>query len=315
MKPVAYRSAGHVRRPRVARGPRRASRGLSPVRAAAALVALLSVLAIYGVGASSVFAFQRLVIDDQATLMTDPAAIQGRVGLTPGASNLFLVRADDIAATLRSLPAVTDAQVTVDLPDTLRVHLVERQPILAWVVGAERFVVDRDGVLFAAYPVDQPGPSKALPTVTDERASSAGLAVGSRLDPVDLDAATRLGSLVPADVGSAKKRLLVTVDDTDGFVVQPSPGGPIAVFGFYTPTLRPPDMIPGQVRLMRSLIAGREASVYRVVLASETNGTYVSKAASASPGPSGAPSSKPPAGPGASAPPASSPGPTASSTP
>jgi cell division septal protein FtsQ len=289
MTPVTRRPAGHARRPRVARGPRRASRGLSPVRAAAALVALLSVLAIYGVGASSVFAFQRLAIDDQASLMTDPAAIQGRVGLTPGGSNLFLVRAQRIAAALRSLPAVTDAEVTVDLPDTLRVHLVERQPILAWVVGSQRFAVDRDGVLFAAYPVDAPGPSKGLPTVTDERAASTALAVGSRLDPVDLDAATRLGSLVPADVGSGRKRLLVSVDDSDGYVVQPSPGGPIAVFGFYTPTLRPPDMIPGQVRLLRNLITGREASTYRVVLASETNGTYVSRS-SGSPGPSGVPS-------------------------
>jgi hypothetical protein len=34
-------------------------------------------------------------------------------------------------------------------------------------------------------------------------------------------------------------------------------------------------MIPGQVRLLRSLIAGREASVARVILASETDGTYI----------------------------------------
>jgi len=286
---------GHARPPRGARGPRRASRGLSPVRAAAALVALLSVLALYGVGASSVFAYGRLVIDDRATLLTDPAAVEQRVGLTTGSANLFLVRAEDIAAALRALPTVTDAQVTVDLPDTLRVHLVERQPILAWVVGSERFVVDRNGVVFAAYPADAPGPSKGLPTVTDERASSSGLAVGGRLDPVDLDAATRLGSLTPADIGSAMRRLLVSVDDADGYVVQPSPGGPLAVFGFYTPTLRPPDIIPGQVRLLRSLIAGREATVLRVVLASETSGTYVPRssptpaASAGGPGGSGGP--------------------------
>ncbi len=287
------RSLGHARRPRTVRGPRRASRGLSPVRAAAALVALLSALAIYGVGASSVFAFQRVEIDGAPALLTDPATITAKVALTPGSSNLFLVRADRIAAALRTLPAVTDAEVSVDLPDTLRIHLAERQPILAWVVGPERYVVDRDGLLFAAYPVDQPGPSNGLPTVTDERAASASLAVGSSLDPIDLDAATRLGSLHPADIGSAKKRLVVTVDDTDGYVVQPSPGGPAAVFGFYTPTLRPPAIIPGQVRLLRSLIAGREGSVSRVVLASETNGTYVPKPGSSG---LGTPSASPSAG-------------------
>ncbi len=271
------RSSGHARPPRVGRGPRRASRGLSPVRGAAALVALLSLLAMYGVGASSVFAFGRLQVDGSETLVTDRAAIEGRLGLTIGVSNLFLVRTGDIEAALRGLPTVRDAVVTVDLPDTLRVNLVEREPVLAWIVAGQRFVVDRDGVILAAYPVDAPGPSRSLPTVTDGRAGSASLAIGGHVDPVDLDAATRLGSLTPADVGSMKKRLLVTVDDADGFVVQPSPGGPIAVFGFYTPSLRPPDIIAGQVRLLRSLIGGREASVYRVVLASETNGTYVPK--------------------------------------
>ena len=59
------------------------------------------------------------------------------------------------------------------------------------------------------------------------------------------------------------------------------------MFGFYTPTLRPPDMIPGQVRLLRSLIAGREGSMYRIVLASDTNGTYLPRS-SASPAPAGA---------------------------
>jgi hypothetical protein len=34
-------------------------------------------------------------------------------------------------------------------------------------------------------------------------------------------------------------------------------------------------MIPGQVRLLRSLLAGREPEVRRIILASETSGTYV----------------------------------------
>ena len=34
-------------------------------------------------------------------------------------------------------------------------------------------------------------------------------------------------------------------------------------------------MIPGQVRLLRSLLAGREPEVRRIVLASETTGTYI----------------------------------------
>ena len=48
-----------------------------------------------------------------------------------------------------------------------------------------------------------------------------------------------------------------------------------AVFGFYTPTLRTTELIPGQVRLLRSLLAGRETSVARVVLADDESGTYI----------------------------------------
>ncbi len=279
----------HARRPT---GPRRASAGLSPIRAAAVLVALLCALAIYGVGASSVFAYQRLEIEGRDAMLADPGAVESRVGLVAGSSNLFLVRADRIAALLRELPTVTDAHVSVELPDTLRVRLDERKAILAWIVGERRFLVDRDGVLFAAYTADAPGPSKDLPFVVDRRVSSAGLAVGSRLDPVDLDAATRLGSLTTADIGSGGTTLRVAVGDGDGYTIQILPGGPLVVFGFYTPSLRTPELIPGQVRLLRGLLAGREETIRRVVLASDTNGTYLPRSGTAA-SPSAAPSTSP----------------------
>ena len=99
-----------------------------------------------------------------------------------------------------------------------------------------------------------------------------------RLDAVDLDAATRLASLVPADVGSSAVSLAVVVTDENGFVLDTRPKGWSAVFGFYTPSLRTTELIPGQVRLLRSLLAGREQLVDRVILASETDGTYTPRA-------------------------------------
>ncbi len=45
------------------------------------------------------------------------------------------------------------------------------------------------------------------------------------------------------------------------------------MFGFYTPTLRTTDLIPGQVRLLRSMLAGREDDVLRVILADDRSGT------------------------------------------
>jgi hypothetical protein len=101
--------------------------------------------------------------------------------------------------------------------------------------------------------------------------------VGSTLDRVDLDAATRLGSLTPADVGSAAESLLVFINDANGFTIRTRPASWQAVFGFYTPTLRTPELVPGQVRLLRSLLIGREPLVDRIILASETDGTYILK--------------------------------------
>ena len=50
------------------------------------------------------------------------------------------------------------------------------------------------------------------------------------------------------------------------------------MFGFYTPSLRTTELIPGQVRLLRSLLDGREPHVDRVILATETDGTYTPRA-------------------------------------
>ena len=87
------------------------------------------------------------------------------------------------------------------------------------------------------------------------------LDVGSTLDPVTLDAALRLGSLRPADVGSGARNLVLRLDDQNGFTMRTQPASGRRIFGFYTPTLRTTDLDPGPGRLLRSLLAGREDSV------------------------------------------------------
>ena len=262
------RAGGHPRRrSRV----RRASAGLSRVRAGAALGMLLAAGGIYGVAASPAFGLGPVTV--RGVQLTDVAQVTARLGLVPG-TNLFALSTEPLAARLRELPTVAAADVTIRLPDTLDVDVHEREPILVWGVGERRFLVDRDGVLFAELgPDSQEGAT--LPAMTDARAASAALGVGGRLDPLDLDAATRLGSVKPADVGSTASRLAVSVTDANGFVVTAMPSGWSAVFGFYTPSLRRPDLIAGQVRLLRSLLTGREPAVDRVILASDTSGTFI----------------------------------------
>jgi len=272
-------SSRPVRRPpgaapiRRTRTVRRASAGLSPVRAGAALAMLIAAGATYGVGASSAFDFVDLEVE--GAHYTDTAAIEAVLDVARG-ENLFRLSTAPLAADLRTLPTVADAQVEVVLPGTLAVTLAEREPILLWAVGERRFLSDAQGFLFALAADVAPPPAE-LPVITDRRRVSRGLSVGATLDPVDLDAATRLGSLAPSHLGSSAASLDVTVGDEHGFVVSPGRDAWTAVFGFYTASLRRTEIIPGQVRLLRSLLAGREGSVQRVILADEGDGTYTER--------------------------------------
>ena len=251
---------------------RRASAGLSVVRAGAALAMLASAGAIYGVGASSAFVYSKLQVD--GAVFTDPAAAEAAIATARG-QNLFRLSTSPLRTALEQLPTVESASVGVQLPGTLLVSLHEREPVLVWKVGARRYLADSAGNLFGRLGDKPPKQTADLPVIDDRRAASAGLSVGTRLDPQDVDAATRLASLVPADVGSAATGLQVRVTDENGFVIRADPQGWLAIFGFYTPSLRTTDLIPGQVRLLRSLLIGREPLIERVILASATDGTYV----------------------------------------
>lgn len=273
-RPIARRTRTPIPSRRT-RHTRRASARLSAVRAGAALAMLASAAAVYGVGASTAFDYTKLQVD--GTRLTEAGTVEAKLAEARGA-NLFLLATSPLEAALKTLPTVAGARVDVQLPGTLAVTIDEREPLLIWQVGARRYLADAAGALFAKLSDDQAtatAQAAGLPVIDDIRAASAGLSVGRSIDSVDLDAATRLASLVPSDAGSAATTLAVQVTDESGFVVRARPSGWTAIFGFYTPSLRTTELIPGQVRLLRSLLIGRETEVQRVVLASETDGTFV----------------------------------------
>lgn len=243
-----------------------------PARAAGLLGMLACGFALTFVTGPTAFALTRTELPKLT--WTSEAELRAALALPDGGS-VFRLDTAPLAAAVRALPAVADADVTVELPDAaVVVHVVERVPVLAWQVGATRYIADADGVIFATIDLETTLPVGL--TVIDDRRTDLDAApvVGGRIDAVDLDVATRLGSLTPEQVGSAARRLLVSITDRDGFVIA-AQGGWTAVFGFYSPATRPPAMIPGQVRLLRSLLDGRESTVARIILASETDGTYV----------------------------------------
>lgn len=261
------------------RGPRRASAGLSSGRAAAALVLVLVVGAGWGLIASE--AFTVTDVDVKGMDLTPAAAVTTALSLPSPAPNAFTLATEPLGARLGKLPTIASVEVRLLLPGTLRVRLEEREPILAWRTVDRTLLIDRDGrVLLDA---EDPGATDAaraaaatLPTVDDRRVGLVVPGPGATIDALELDVATRLLSLRPADVGSGAAGLVVAVDDADGWIVQPSVDDPwTAVFGLYTVELRRPDLVPGQVRLLRSLLSGQERKILRIVLADAENGTFL----------------------------------------
>jgi cell division septal protein FtsQ len=260
-----------VRTPRGA-GIKRRSAGMTPLRAGAILLMLLCAAGTYGVVGTGAFAFRHLKVDGEHYTSED--TVTTALALQPGA-NLVRLRTDTLIDALRTIPTVGDAQVSIELPDTVRVHIEEREPILIWAAGESRFLVDRAGMLFAPAGDEAAATIADLRVIHDARTTAAALSVGSTLDPIDLDLATRLGSLKPVDLDSAATQLDVSVDDQAGFVVSSGHGGWLATFGIYTPTLRPPSIVAGQVRLLRSiLIEHGEANLARIDLAEPLKGTF-----------------------------------------
>ena len=250
----------------------RVRRIVTPARAAGLLGMLASGFLFTLVTGPTAFGVSRTDIPELT--WTHGTVVADTLGV-PAGGNVFRLDTSPLEAALRTLPGVADADVFVQLPEAaVVVRIEERRPVLAWQVRDRRFIADAAGVIFAEVATTAPLPA-GVAVVDDRRQGAISLlGIGRRLDAVDLDVATRLGSLTPADVGSAATELQVAATDLDGFIVTTAAGW-TAVFGFYSPATRPTEIVPGQVRLLRSLLAGREATVRRILLASATDGTYV----------------------------------------
>lgn len=203
---------------------------------------------------------------------TDPSEIRRVTGLVGDVRpSVFVLATRRMEADLELMPTVVRAKVTATLPDQVAISIVERTPMLAWLVGDDGFLVDVEGVVLgptSAVPQAELGDGStgsALPALRDERAGTT-LVPGLRVDPVDLEAVRLLGALTPELIDSRAPALRLSIDDDSGYVLE-WPDHWRAVFGHYTRTLLPPDRIPAQVRCLRALLGEREATVQRATLA------------------------------------------------
>jgi hypothetical protein len=267
-----YRAAAGT--PRRRQRVRRASTRLTPVRAGAILAMLIAAGLVYGLASSPVAGFERLEVSGNAITTED--TIRDQVAVDEG-TNLVALTTGPIVERLLGIPSIGEASVAVGLPDTLRVAIRERTPVVIWAVGQHRFAVDDSGYVFADVAQDPPASVVGLPVVADQRSSAAGIGIRSVLDPIDLDAAKRLASLTPEQIGSHAPKLGVAITDEKGFTLNSGSKGWSAVFGFYGRSQRTPALIPGQVQLLSALLAGREDTIQSVVLGDDRDGTYIPK--------------------------------------
>lgn len=255
----------------------------SRLAGAAGLVAVSA--ALYWVTTDRTFAVDTTAIPIAGARYTSEVDVRVAMGLPADRLvNVFRIPTGDLEARIEDLPSVRDATVVATLPNDLRVTLDERRPMLVWRAGDASWLVDGDGLAFASAAGVDPAElgtgatGTELPAVDDRRAG-VPFGLGDVVPAVDLEVVRLLLTVTPDMVRTAAPELYLFMDDTDGYVLE-APGAWQAVFGPYTPVLRPPSIIPHQVQCLDALLADRDAQVTSVVLAlsDETCGTFQERA-------------------------------------
>lgn len=128
--------------------------------------------------------------------------------------NLFYLNARDVEASIKKMPEVKDAQVSVDFPDLVQVQIVEREPRFIWQTPRGSYWVDDDGIAVRVR-FDAPN----LLTMKD--LDSALIRPGDRVNPEAFNAAVNLRNLWrdgPREFEWSKAHGL-TVHDSHGWLV------------------------------------------------------------------------------------------------
>ena len=150
---------------------------------------------------------------------------------------LLLLDANAMVARLKRLPAVAGARVEAQLPDAVRVTIVEKTATFVWKTSAVQLIGAADGTLIGqlALAAELPDDLAALPLVDDRRVAGRELIVGDAIDAPSLAAALRLAGIDPAALGSTAVSLGVRLTDADGFLLVSGKPAWQADFGFYPP--------------------------------------------------------------------------------
>lgn len=146
-------------------------------------------------------------LEFRPTAHVDDAHMRQLLGITPG-TNILSLELDGLAERIAADPWVARATVNRELPDTLRVEIVEHEPMAVLAAGT-LMLVSREGEPFKRL---EPGERGQLPVITGVDATALVA------DPDD--ARARIARAIEAvDVWAAKRRPLlseVNIDELGG---------------------------------------------------------------------------------------------------
>jgi hypothetical protein len=276
---MTRRAARPIKRSRSAEGWRGTgwSRFVNRARLTGLALALGGAGSIGWLVTNPAFALDADALEISGMQYTDATAVRDALALPAGAPNVFLLNTDAMRRAVAKLPSVAAAEVHIVLPDRLMVSVTERTSVLQVARAGVTYLLDAAGVVLQARANNAPLITD-LPRIDDQRVElGIPFEVGREIDPTESAAMMQIGALTPALVGSTVETLVFAATDTDGFVVSAAPGGWRAVFGFYTPTLRPPTLIAQQVACLRNLLANGEGQIATIYLAPQGDrcGTYL----------------------------------------
>ncbi len=172
----------------------------------AAPLLLAAIFGLHALFTASYFEVQHITIEGTR----NPHIIAAIERLHLEGVNIFLADTSADAAHIKALPPVADASVTRSLPDTLLVHVVERQPVLIWQTGTALYSVDAGGAIIA-----QVQQADGLPIITDEHSRDLHghpFAPGGKIDPQIVHMARQLLKQIPTASDITSFTLRDTID-------------------------------------------------------------------------------------------------------
>lgn len=117
--------------------------------------------------------------------------------------NIFLLDTEALTSRIDTFPVVASVDVAKQLPNQLKVTVVERVPVLLWQTSRGTYSVDKSGVVIA--PASETTGAAHLLTVVDMRKGGAVQQVhpGTRLNTADITFVMQIFAQLPQMIGNS----------------------------------------------------------------------------------------------------------------